>query len=118
MTRHKGEHPHQSDILTLIPKNYIPYQISGEGLKTWGVIQHKQRQGFVIAYQDTLPQYGGYLSRESIYGNPSYCPNATRLHRQHQKETGSMPHLVFFDSAKTAKLAGLRRCKTCPDSKS
>lgn len=105
-------HFHQSEKLTFLDSNYLPYQIDTVGVAIYGVISFVDNE-WVVVYTNDKPAYGGYIARESIYGNPDYCPNATKQHRLHLKENGSMPHLVFFDSATSAEQAGFRRCKRC-----
>lgn len=105
-------HFHQSEKLSFLDSDYLPYQKGSDGLITYGTITFIDGK-FLVKYTQDKPAYGGYIAQESIYGNPDYCPNATRQHRIHLKEYGSTPHLVFFDSAKSAEQAGFRRCKRC-----
>lgn len=108
----EANHFHQSDKLTFLDSDYVPYSKDNGGLRTYGVISFIDGE-WVVNYTHEIPQFGGYIAKESIYGNPEYCPNATRQHRIHRAEYGSMPHLVFFDSSESAEQAGFRRCKRC-----
>jgi hypothetical protein len=113
MSYKENPHFHQSELLTFLPKNYFPFRESKKGVKTFGVIILETGK-FRVEYVHNLPKYGGYLStNENIFGNPTYCPNATRHHKKHMELYGKMPHLVFFDSEKTAIKAGFRKCKIC-----
>lgn len=117
MSYSERPHPHQSDVLDFLPKSYIPFKKSKEGVRTFGVIAVEQEK-LVIRYQHDLPKWGGYIaSDENIFGSPTYCPNATRHHKNHMEKYGSMPHLVFFDSEKAAKKSGFRKCKVCTKKK-
>ena len=113
MSYPEGTHPHQSDLLPGVPPDYIPYQsVTETGQKLYGVITYIVSQ-IVILYTSEIPAYGGYIARDSLYGSSSYCPNATRHHRRHRAQYGSMPHLVFFDTQETAESLGFRPCKRC-----
>lgn len=58
------------------------------------------------------PLLGGYKSMKK-YGNPDYCPSATRHHKKAKEETGRMSNLVFFDSVETAVASGYSPCGNC-----
>ncbi len=110
----EANHFHQSEKLVFLDSTYLPYQKNEKGLVVYGVISFVENEWFV-EYTEDKPSWGGYIARESIYGNPEYCPNATRQHRIHLVEYGSTPHLVYFDNAVSAEEAGFRRCKRCKD---
>lgn len=113
MSYTENPHFHQSDILKFLPENYVPFKESKRGIKTFGVIVYEKGE-FSVSYQHEVPKFGGYISSdENIYGNPTYCGNATRHHLRHKEIYGTMPHLVFFNSEIAAKKAGFRRCKIC-----
>lgn len=112
MSYTEANHPHQSDTLRFLSPDYVPYAVDDKGKKTWGVISFKDGK-WEVSCQNEVPAYGGYIARESIYGNPTYCPNATFNHRKHLALYGTMSHLVFFDSEESAVNAGFRPCKRC-----
>lgn len=111
MTYKDTPHPHQSEYLSFLPPDYLPLSLA-YGVLRFGVIT-LLRDVLYVAYQETLPQFGGYIAKESIYGNPQYCPNATKQHKKHMDLYGVMPHLVFFDSSEAAVTAGFRACQRC-----
>lgn len=114
MSFKENPHFHQSDLLQFLPIDYTPLTKGVNGETIYGVLTFTD--GWKVKYQKQKPQFGGYLSKkESIYGNTSYCPNATRNHKKHLKQFGSMPHLVYFDSEKTALKANFRKCQVCND---
>lgn len=112
MTYKESPHPHQSDMLDFIPEDYIAYAKDEAGNKTYGVLSWSGSD-FTVTYQHQLPAFGGYLAQESIYGSPTYCPNATKQHKKHLETYGNMPHLVYFDSEESAVQAGFRKCQRC-----
>lgn len=113
MTFKENPHPNQSESLPFLPQDYQPLKIDKKGNKKFGVISLINKE-LKIVYQKDIPSFGGYISREeNVYGSPTYCPNATHYHRKHMEIYGEMPHLVFFDSEKTAKKVGFRKCKVC-----
>lgn len=105
-------HFHQSEKLSFLDSEYVPYTKDAEGRKIYSVICFIDGK-WLVKTTVNKPAYGGYIAREPLYGSSDYCPNATRQHRIHLAEYGFTPHLVFFDSAKTAEQAGFRRCKVC-----
>lgn len=107
MTYKERPHPKQPELLGIIPEGYAPFK---DGL--YGVVCYGNGD-FNIVYQSDKPAFGGYIAKESIYGDPDYCPNATRHHKKHYKKFGTMPHLVFFDNEQTAQQAGFRACRRC-----
>jgi hypothetical protein len=109
MTYTETEHSHQSKSLKFLPEDYVPFQRTDEGERVYGVIVIADGE-YGVDYQNELPVFGGYLARESFYGSPKYCANATRHHRKHLAEYGEMPHLVFFNSAEVAEELGFCRC--------
>jgi hypothetical protein len=111
MTYKEHRHKHQSEILSFLPSDYEALKREGDE-KKYGVIT-LENEALSVVYQTLAPALGGYLADEPIYGNPKYCPNATRNHRKHLKQYGTMPHLVFFASTEAAELAGFRRCQSC-----
>ncbi len=112
MSYKERPHPHQSSVLEFLPENYSPVRIDKKE-RLFGVISFCAGEWKII-YQKEVPAFGGYISsEENLYGSPTYCPNATRHHKKHLELYGTMPHLVFFDSEKTAKKAGFRKCKVC-----
>lgn len=114
MTYKEYPHPHQSDLISCIPEDYVPLTETGEGEKTYGVVTWNG-SSFDVSYRNELPAFGGYIARESVYGNPTYCPNATKQHKKHLETYGSMPHLVFFGDEESAIQAGFRRCLRCAE---
>jgi len=112
MTYKESPHRHQSESLDFLPSDYIPYK-KVDKIGIYGVLYFEN--GTVnVKYQKEIPQFGGYISdRENIYGNATFCRNATRNHLKHLKLYGTMPHLVFFENEKSAKKSGFRKCKVC-----
>lgn len=112
MTYKESPHRHQSELLDFLPNNYNPYK-KVDGVRIFGVLFLEN--GIVsVKYQNETPLFGGYISdKENIYGNSTFCRNATRNHIKHLRLYGEMPHLVFFETEETAKKAGFRKCKVC-----
>ena len=54
----------------------------------------------------------GYKSQKK-FGDPKYCPSATRHHLDSRKKTGEMPNLVFFKSVDEAVSLGYTPCGNC-----
>ncbi|KKT34339.1 MAG: hypothetical protein UW35_C0051G0004 [Candidatus Collierbacteria bacterium GW2011_GWF2_44_15] len=69
-------------------------------------------EGTVAVESSIKPLLGGYISMRK-YGNPDYCPSATRHHRKAKAETGQMKNLIYFDSVETAVLCGYSPCGNC-----
>lgn len=61
--------------------------------------------------KDRLP-IGGYLSMKK-YGQPDYCPSATRRHIRSKAETGEMPNARWFGSVRAAVAEGYSPCGNC-----
>lgn len=112
MTYKESSHKHQSEILEFLPIDYVPYEKVGK-IRTYGVL-YLESGILSVKYQSETPEFGGYISdSENIFGNPTFCKNATRNHLKHLKIYGEMPHLVFFESEEAAKKSGFRKCKVC-----
>jgi hypothetical protein len=79
-------------------RTYLVHKLTEEGMK--------------IVEQEEKPLLGGYISQKK-YGNPSYCPTATRWHKKSQLENNSMPNLIYFDSVETAVALGYDPCGSC-----
>lgn len=82
----------------ITPRLYKVTVITEEGLST------------IETYEK--PPLGGYISMEK-YGNPDYCPSATRHHKMAKEKTGQMKNLIFFDSVQTAVACGFSPCGNC-----
>lgn len=54
----------------------------------------------------------GYKSQKK-FGDPNYCPSATRHHLKSLRETGEMPNLVYFKSVDEAVALGYTPCHNC-----
>lgn len=61
--------------------------------------------------KDRLP-IGGYRSMKK-YGQPDYCPSATRHHQKALEEKGEMPNAIWFNSVHDAVVAGYSPCGNC-----
>ncbi len=84
MSFKENHHFHQSDKLTFLSPEYQPIKLDKEKNKLYGTISWDGV--WKVSYQKQLPKIGGYIAdRENIYGNPVYCPNATRNHKKHTK---------------------------------
>lgn len=112
MTYPERNHPTADHLLSILPKGYEPHVHHENGTKAYGVLLFIDGK-WKVKYQTELPSLGGYIAKESIYGSPTYCPNATRHHKRHLKLYGFMPHLIYFADEETAVKAGFRKCKKC-----
>jgi methylphosphotriester-DNA--protein-cysteine methyltransferase len=47
------------------------------------------------------------------YGQPDYCPSATRHHKKAKETTGTMPNAIWFKSVREAIRNGYSPCGNC-----